>query len=99
MNVNRSLIQQTVSRYSPKFRQFRLCRHRPRKGSSPEWAETPARRLGERQRVEPGPRERIRPPSALVRLSRHLIKFSRIQSLLLVAGHGQLQHGRRQQVR
>jgi len=26
-----------------------------RKGSSPEWIETPIRRLGERQRVEPGP--------------------------------------------
>ena len=26
-----------------------------RKGSSPKWAETPVWRLGERQRVEPGP--------------------------------------------
>ena len=38
-------------------------------------------------------------PSAPVLLSRHLIQLSRIQSLLLVAGHGQLQHSRRQQVR
>jgi hypothetical protein len=73
MNVNRSHIQQPFPGILQNFDRAGSAGGFPRKGSSPAWAETPARRLGERQRVERGPRPRADSPSG------HPIKRAKLQ--------------------